>query len=118
MKKIYLPLIAFLLTIAGCTKYDKVIKLSDVQNTKAILLEKQYSQKNICSLNVFVAGHIDGEAVITLMLNDKPYKSNKIKDNFNFKWGGDWYSDSAIIRYDPTNVKSGDIIIKYSFGNV
>ena len=62
-----------------------------------------------------VTGNIDGSAEIYLMLNGKPYKTEKISGNVNFKWDGDWYSNNALIIYKATDVNKGKLSIGYAF---
>jgi hypothetical protein len=59
-----------------------------------------------------------GEAQLSLMLNGKPYKTEKLNDNVNYKWGGDWYADSMELKYEPQVVNSGKIKIEYSFNAI
>jgi len=64
------------------------------------------------------SGRLDGEAEIVLMLNGKPYKTEKMKGNIKFTWGGDWYADSITLIYRPLNVESGILILEYWFNDI
>jgi hypothetical protein len=52
------------------------------------------------------------------MLEGKPYKTEKLENNFQITWSGDWYSETAEIRYEPINAKKGELVIEYRFGTV
>jgi hypothetical protein len=60
-------------------------------------------------------GQIDGEGIISLLLNGEPYKVAKLSGKIDFQWGGDWYSETATIRYEPTIVRSGKLVLRYRF---
>jgi hypothetical protein len=63
-------------------------------------------------------GKLEGEAQLVLMLNGAPYKSERMKGKVNFTWGGDWYSDSIELRYQPINVTAGHLVIAYTFADL
>ena len=64
------------------------------------------------------SGRIDGKARIVLMLNGAPYKTADIDGKINFAWGGDWYADSMELRYQPLEVRSGELAMDYYFGEI
>ena len=113
MKLQYALLLVFLLI--GCAKYDRTLKLSNLNREQTITLKKNESQKNIVGLHIKINGFIVGNATISLMEDDKSYRSIGINGNFNFLWNSEWYSDSAKIRYHPIDANSGEINIQYSF---
>ena len=49
------------------------------------------------------------------MLDGSPYKSEDITEKVSFHWGGDWYADTAEIRYDPVSVRDGELNISFKF---
>jgi hypothetical protein len=69
-------------------------------------------------MSLKVTGRLDGKAIFTLMLNDKPYKVAHASDGVSFTWRGDWYADTAEVRYEPTHVKAGSIVLHYSFHDI
>ncbi len=99
---------------ASCTTYDQNISIKDVGQSQTIIL-KNYSDKNVRSIAIKVSGHINGDAKIHLMLNDEQYKTESIGGNVNFKWGGDWYNNDAVIIYNTTDVTKGNLSIDYAF---
>ncbi len=104
---------AFLL--AGCGNGSKSDELPDVTKPDTVTLMKNPGQGPIHSLTVTGLGEIDGDAVIILMLNGGPYKTEPLSGTVDFKWSGDWYSDQAEIRYTPTSVKGGKLRLRYRF---
>ena len=91
------------------------ISESEVKKENVIKFQKKQAQKHIVRLDMKISGFVEGDALINLIENDKLYMSEKVHGKFSFKWGCDWYSDTAEIRYKPTDVKSGEILIQYNF---
>ena len=60
-------------------------------------------------------GKLEGEAQLILMLNGAPYKTERMKGKVIIDWGGDWYSDSMELRYQPSSITSGQLVIEYTF---
>lgn len=62
------------------------------------------------------SGSINGKARIQRILHDGGlYDDETIEGTFSFAWGGDWYSDTAEIRYIPDNVTEGTVKFNYRF---
>ena len=83
-----------------------------------ITLKNSNNQKHVYGIDIRGLGNIDGDATITLILNGKPYKTEKLRGGVSFKWGGDWYSDTAEIQYTPGYVNSGELVIEYKFSTL
>jgi hypothetical protein len=47
------------------------------------------SNPEVYGINIRGSGNIDGEATISLILNEEPYKTEKLKGLVSFNWGGD-----------------------------
>lgn len=109
-----LILITLAMFIFGCLPSQKT-RFAAVTKPGIITLNKRPGQKHIYAISIHCSGRIDGKAKLSLMLNGKPYKTEEISDKVKFSWGGDWYSDSAEIRYEPVNVSSGELIFSYKF---
>ena len=112
MKRILFTLMVVFST--SCTTYDQNISIKDVGQSQTIIL-KNDSDKNVHSIAIKVSGNINGDAKIHLILNDEQYKTESIGGNVDFKWGGDWYSNDAVIIYKTTNVTKGGLSIDYAF---
>src|SRR5262245_61784172 len=97
----------------SCTKYPHEVRLADVQRPQVIMLKKEPN-----AIGIRGRGNLDGEAHVSLMLNGNPYKTERLNGKVSFSWGGDWYSDTAEIRYEPINVKSGELIVQYQFSSL
>jgi len=117
MNKITLVLFIIQLTLlsTSCTKYDQRLEIKYPNKPQVIILQKKTDQKIIVSMGIHCYGKLDGEAQLVLMLNGAPYKTEKLNGKVNFKWGGDWYSDSMELKYQPSNITSGQLVIDYAF---
>lgn len=104
--------------LASCAKYDQSLTVSNVQAPQVIVLRKTDGQGSIYSMSLKATGQLNGKAIFTLILNDKPYKVAHASGRVSFGWGGDWYADTAEIRYEPTNVTSGSVTLHYSFHDI
>ena len=111
---IFITLAMFLF---GCLASSQKTRFATVTQPGVITLNKRPSQKHIYAISISCSGRIDGQARLSLMLNGKPYKTEEISGKVNFFWGGDWYSDSVEIRYEPVNVSSGELIFSYKFAD-
>ena len=73
------------------------------------------SASKVDSLEVAVDGQIKGRAEIQLWRGEKMEQSRRIQDDVHVKLGGEWYSDSAKIKYLPFEVTGGSIRVRYAF---
>jgi hypothetical protein len=92
--------------------------MKDMTRPQVIELHKKPGQRLICSMGVRGSGGLNGNARIVLMLNGAPYKVADMEGKISFSWGGDWYADSMELHYQPINVRSGELTIKYYFGDI
>lgn len=113
-----LLVIQFVLILTSCTKYDQRLEIADLKKSQVLLLHKKPSQKNINSMGIHCYGQLKGETELVLMLNGAPYKTEHMKGKVNFTWGGDWYSDSMELRYQPSNTTSGQLVLDYTFADL
>jgi hypothetical protein len=102
----------------ACTVLDQEINVKDITKQDTLIIKKHSDQDNVHGIKIKISGTIDGESRISLLLNKKDYKTKKLTGNFSFTWGGDWYSDSAKIIYQPISAKNGDVIIQYYFKDI
>ena len=107
-----ISILLFLLT--ACGTYDGSVSVGDVTTEQSIVLKNSKGGR-VYSYSIRGTGHIDGKATATLMLDGKPYRTEQLDGPVRFKWGGDWYSDTAVIVYRPDGVRSGTLIIEYGF---
>lgn len=101
--------------IAGCAKYDHQFIISRAQVPQIIVLRKTIGQGPVHWINLHAMGQIEGKATLTLILNGKPYKVRQISGNIDFRWSSGWSADKAEIRYDPTGVSTGTVVLRYGF---
>lgn len=107
-----------LLFVAACAGYDQSISVADVRKAETVILESTGKPGKVHAIGIRGSGEIEGEATVMLMLDGKPYKTETLNGPVRFKWGGDWYSNSAEIRYEPGNVSSGKLVIEYRFSTL
>jgi hypothetical protein len=108
-------LIVLMAVVVGCNQCKQTYSIAEVTKSKTIVLNKLSSQGHIHGISIVGNGHLDGTAEIVLILNGKSYKVETLSGGVNFKWGGDWYSDSATIEYKPSSVKRGYLKLEYRF---
>ncbi len=110
-----LGIVVLSLLVGACTNYDHSVKVTDIRKEEVIILRNTNNPEPVYGISIRGSGNIDGEATVSLILNGEAYKTEKLKGRVSFKWGGDWYSDTAEIRYKPNNVNSGELVIEYKF---
>jgi len=109
-----------LVGLIGCGVAERTHSVADVTKPQTITLNKESSQGGIVSFIVVAQGHLDGAAEIVLIHADsgKPYRTEHLSGDVDFRWGGEWYSDSAKIEYKPSSVKSGHLSLQYRFEEI
>jgi hypothetical protein len=98
-----------------CAPNMPSVTLSNVRRPETLVLGKETGNGNVYGITIRGSGEIDGEAIVSLLLNGEPYKVEKLRGKVNFEWGGDWYSETAKIRYEPANVRTGKLVLHYRF---
>jgi hypothetical protein len=112
-------LIFFSITFFGCSNpLEQQKNVKDVTQSETIILHKKAQQTNIHSISIKIFGFIEKQSHISLLLNAKEYKVETLKGKFSFTWGGEWYSDTAEIFYQPINVAKGKVTIRYTFKDI
>ena len=91
------------------------VVVSDVRQPETLVLGKKTGNPYTYGITIRGSGEIDGEAKISLLLNGEQYRVEKLSGKVDFEWGGDWYSETAEIRYEPGNVRSGKLLLRYRF---
>jgi hypothetical protein len=93
----------------------QTVEIKDVTKSETIVLRKWGHQGHIHAIEVNISGRIKGSARAQLILNSSPYKQEQLSGKVYVMWGGDWYSDEAEIRYQPEDVDSGGLKLRYRF---
>lgn len=107
-----------LICIAGCGMIGQTYRFKDVTKGSTVTLHKQAGQGGVVGMTVTGKGHIDGDAEIVILYLGKPngtYKTQHLSGDVNFKWEGDWYSDTMEIQYKPSKVRGGNLRLQYDF---
>lgn len=107
--------IALLAFLEGCTKYDGKLTLDDVTKLTRVTLRAPNPNASIVGIKIVGRGRLDGTGRIFLVVNGKPYRTEELEGNIRFSWGGDWYSPSAELQYEPRDAKGGEIELRYAF---
>lgn len=87
----------------------------DVRQSETIILRNRDTSEFVHSLTIRGSGEIDGTGEISLLLKGNPYKFAQVNGTVDFDWIGDWYGESAEVRYEPRDVRSGRIVLHYQF---
>lgn len=101
--------------IGACTHYDQSTALADVSRPQVLVIRAAPGTGEIHSLKVRCHGSVEGDASITLMLDGRPHRSEKVQGRFSFSWSSDWYSREARLDYLPDRVRGGAVTIDYRF---
>jgi hypothetical protein len=91
------------------------VSVSDVRQGETLVLGTKTGNPYTHGITIRGSGEIDGDATISLLLNGEQYKVAKLNGRIDFEWGGDWYSETAEVRYEPTNVQAGKVVLHYIF---
>ena len=107
--------VAIATLLSGCGQTYRTYTINDPTQDEIITLTKMPEQDGIYSWTVKGTGEIEGEATISVMLNEEPYLTEELSGKVDFQWNGDWYGDEAEIVYSPISVMSGNLTLKYRF---
>jgi hypothetical protein len=91
------------------------VTVNDVRKPETLVLRKSGGGTHVFALTVRGAGEITGKATVSLVLNGTPYKTEQLSGKVEFEWRGDWYSNTTEVRYEPVDVRGGNIVLKYKF---
>ena len=86
-----------------------------MQRQERLLLSSKHKSDTVHGIRIKGFGNIEGRASISLILNGKPYRTEALSGEVDFYWSGDWYSDTAEILYQPADVASGTVTLRYEF---
>jgi hypothetical protein len=100
-----------------CASYRAMpnVVVDDARKAEVLILGAKSGNPYTHGVSIRGSGDIDGEATMSLMLNGEPYKVTKLRGRIDFEWGGDWYAETAEIRYEPVKVRSGKVVLHYRF---
>ena len=116
MKKIVLYLFLFPF-FGGCSVdlegFDS--KIVDPTKEAVLHLSALPSQKNIHRVRVYFKGYLDGTAVISI---GGVSRAEEVSGTVNLDMSNEWYLPECIIKYDPLNVKSGNLKLYYRFEEI
>ena len=91
------------------------IAVRNVREAETLVLGQDAGNPCTYGISIHGSGHIDGEATLSLMVGGKPYRVQKLRGDINFEWDGDWYAETAEVRYEPAGVRSGKVVLSYQF---
>ena len=109
MKKRIVFFLPIIFLIISCNSFET--KKIDLLNSPMKILIEDYNVDSVYSLRLIITGYINGKAIIKL----DDIKEIIVENNFVFEYGADWYSNEAIIYYEPIDCNQGKIKIKYQF---
>jgi hypothetical protein len=79
---------------------DGVFSITDITQRETLLLTKK-TKDPVHGLVINVSGNINGRAILSLLMNAKPYKTRQLRGAVDEQLAGDWYGDHAVIVYTP-----------------
>ena len=122
MKKILLIIFVIALILAAifyirlASSPAHTIQVKDVTQKQILTLIEKDRPKYVHGISILITGYIDGTATIQRAYENKEmYGPSTITGKVNLRLGGDWYGDKCLITYQPFNVRSGKLQIKYDF---
>ncbi len=114
------PLIAVGLFIFMGTRVfspqESTILLQDISQKQIIKLTQVQQKKSVYKISIVISGQIDGTAEIQLAdRGNKMGSPHTIKGKVDLDLSGDWYENTCLLLYEPSQVTSGTLKIKYKF---
>ena len=94
---------------------NRTYEVKDISKQETIILHKIKTQEHVHGFSLNITGHINGKAKIVLYHDTDIYKSATISNKVNLEWGGDWYTDTLKIEYEPIDVKDSELSLEYNF---
>jgi len=100
--------------------FHQTVVIADASKPQTIVLRKRFFQGYIDGMSIQCSGTIEGNAKIQRLLYNSGkyegvYNEEELTGKVHFRWGGDWYSDTAEIRIFPDPASSGSLTLTYSF---
>ena len=97
--------------------WGKTMDISDVKKEQTITLT--VAKGTPTSVRVLVTGHLDGTAKIRREPCDNPCDENVLKPgDVSLDFGQEWYDKNYVLKYEPVDVHSGNLQLRYIFYNV
>ena len=109
--------VAIATLLSGCSQGFRSHSIGDPTQDEVITLTKMPEQDGIYSWTLKGSGEIEGEATISVMLNEEPYLTEELSGKVDFQWNGDWYGDEAELVYTSVSATGGNLDLKYRFHN-
>ena len=101
---------------------DRTVQIKNVHQKKTIRLTKREGQEHVFGFAVHVYGDIKGTAKLALSQDSSKgtlHEEEVISGHTDLEWGGDWYTDTIDIVYEPLGeVDSGELEIAYEFKGI
>jgi len=92
------------------------ISVRDVREAETLILGQGTGNPGTWALSIRGSGQVDGEATVSLLLGEgRPYHVQRLSGKVDFEWSGDWYSETAKVRYEPVSVRSGKVVLHHRF---
>ncbi|MHC4738355.1 MAG: hypothetical protein ACYS9Y_05560 [Planctomycetota bacterium] len=98
---------------------SSIVEINDVTSkTTQRLASNKDPHRLTCLIDILITGYIDGSATVHLSVNQEErggdsYSINR--GNVHLRIRKDWYLDECILEYEPVDVNSGSLTIRYVF---
>jgi len=103
------------LALAGCGVAEQEVRVQDVTRNETLILHKAPGQGSVTGITITGRGSITGRSKVQLILNGAVYKQAELDGDVSIRWGGDWYADTAEIRYQAGTASQGTLTLTYGF---
>jgi hypothetical protein len=111
-------IIASVITLPANNNQDKIVHIIYVTQISNILLKDEQGQSSETMnlyLRIIIQGQLDGRATICISGNGPTKDKYEIgPGKINFGLFQDWYNQECLVEYQPLDVKSGGLIIRYA----
>src|SRR3989338_2451964 len=111
--------LAIFLYLKSSFFWGVTIQVKNVTQKQIITIVEKNRPRHVYRSRILITGYIDGTATIQRSYEDKKmYEPSTISGKVHLRFGGDWYGDKCLLIYEPSNVKSGKLQIRYDFGTL
>lgn len=100
-------------------KGSKIVKIDDVTSRTKLMLSNDDDAISVDTIRLLITGDIDGSATIHLCYKEKREYTYPIDRGKVHLWILEgWYDNDCLIEYEPLDVRSGSLTIRYFFRGI
>jgi hypothetical protein len=96
---------------------SSTVRLQDVTQKTILTIRQEKDQKSGRALSLYIFGRLDGTAVLREFYEGKEIRSFNLGPGpLSVKRTDPWPYPKCSLRYEPGDVRSGNVGIRYKFG--